>query len=154
MAQEFKIYIDRLRNESEERIHETFEPLFLQTPGEELEFKDPVFLKGQVYLADDHLIIDCAVKTLGYFPCSICNEPTRMPIDIPQLHLTIPLEEIKGVSLDLLQHVREEILLNTPQFIECREGHCPERESLKKFIKTDPAASQPKEDSYFPFADL
>lgn len=154
MAQEFKIYIDRLRNDTEEKINETFDSLFLQNPGEELEFKDPVFLKGQVYLADDHLIVDCSVHTLGYFPCSICNEPTPISIDIPEFHLTIPLEEIPGVTLDLLQHVREEILLNTPRFVECKEGNCPERATIKKFIKKDFPSSTPREDSYFPFADL
>lgn len=144
--QTLKIYLDRLKAESELRIDESVEPQFLATPTQELQFKDPVKIKGQAYLADDHLIVECALSTVGYLPCSICNQPTPVAVNKPDLRLVIPVEEIKGSVFELLDSVREEILLDIPQFAECGQGHCPERVSVSPFMKA--------KDEHFPFADI
>ena len=149
-----KIYIDRLNGGQTQEIDETLAPDFLDVNEKELSFKDPVHIKAEVYLADDYLVIDLNADTFAWLPCSICNENVRTPITIKNFHLTQPLAEIKAAIFDLVEKVREVILLQTPLFTECNEGKCPERENIKKFLKPDEKPSNPADINYFPFADL
>ena len=50
-------YIDQLRDGHEEEIHEEFSPDFLGIEEKDLGFKDPVFVEGKAYLAEDSLIL-------------------------------------------------------------------------------------------------
>ena len=146
-----KIYIDRLKEGQVVRIDESLPPDFLEIDEEDLIFEDPIQVKGQAYLADDHLITCLDMETVAYLPCNICNDDVKIPIAVKNATLTQPLSEIDGAIYDLADEVRESLLLQTPLFAECSEGNCPERESLKKFL----GESEPKTDViHFPFADL
>lgn len=149
-----KIYIDRLSGGQTQKIEESLSPDFLDLDEEDLVFDDPVALKGEVYIANDHLIIHLNIQTSAYLPCSICNDAVHAPISIKNLYLTRPLSEIHGAIFDLTDEVRESILLQTPLFVECNNGKCPERENIKKFLKSDQNIPEVGENSHFPFADL
>lgn len=152
--EKFKIYIDRLKNGHVEKFVTTTSPAFLEIDEDELTFHDGVQVKGEAYLADDHLVAHVSVTTSAFLPCSICNTPVRIPISIKDVYTT-PLAEIHSAIYDLTDQVRETILLQIPLFAECHEGKCPEREEIKKFFNMH---SQPKEGNssqvHFPFADL
>lgn len=148
-----KIYIDRLKGGQTLKIDETLPPGFLDVDEEDLLFEDPVFLNGEAYLANEHLIIHLNIETQASLPCSICNDPVHISIVIKNIYLSNPLAEIKGAVFDITNEVRESILLQTPLFTECHNGKCPERESLKQFLK--PPQKEAKNDIvHFPFADL
>jgi len=147
-----KIYVDRLKDGNTEKLKEELDPAFLEIAEEELSFNDPVHLKGDVSIVSDHLVIHLNVQTFATLPCSICNAPIRAPIVLKNICLTHPLTEIHGGIFDLAEEIRESILLQTPLFTECNEGHCPERENVKKFLKTEEEAAQG--DIHFPFSDL
>lgn len=149
-----KIYIDRLNGGKTQEIDETLAPDFLDIHESELSFKDPVRIQTEVYLADDYLVAPLSIETFAWLPCSICNESIRIPISIKNFPLTQPLAEIKGAIFDLVEKAREIILLQTPLYTECNNGKCPERETLKKFLKPDEKPSDPADINYFPFADL
>lgn len=149
-----KIYIDRLKNGPAQKIEETLSPDFLELDEEDLVFDDPVNLKGEAYLADDHLVIHLNIDTLAYLPCSICNDAIHTSIAIKNLCITHPLSEIEGAVFDLAEEVRESILLQTPLFIECTNGKCPERENIKKFLKPEQSIPEVGDITHFPFADL
>jgi uncharacterized metal-binding protein YceD (DUF177 family) len=149
-----KIYIDRLQNGNCVEVKETLPPAFLDVNDDELLFEDPIQVKAEAYLADDHLVVQLNINTSAFLPCSICNDSVATPICAKNIFITEPLEEIKGAVFDLTEHVRETILLQTPLFTECNEGKCPERELIKKFLKSDTKAANPGEDVNFPFADL
>lgn len=149
-----KIYVDRLKNGQEHKIQETSSPDFLELDEEDLVFDDPVTLQGEVYTADDHLVIHLNIETSAHLPCSICNDAVHTPISIKGLYLTHPLSEIPGAIFDLTEEVRESILLQTPLFIECNNGKCPERENIKKFLKPEQNIPEVGPDTHFPFADL
>ena len=149
-----KIYIDRLQNDHSIEIKETLQPSFLDVNDDELLFEDPIQLKAEAYLADDHLVIQLNIETSAYLPCSICNDSVATPICAKNIFITVPLAEIKGATYDLTDQVRETILLQTPLFTECHQGKCPERELIKKFLKSEEKASKLGEDINFPFADL
>src|SRR5579871_861362 len=124
-----KIYIDRLKGGQTQKIDETLSPEFLDIGEEELFFDKPVQLKGETYLANEHLIIHLNIETTACLPCSVCNDPVHVPIVIKNIYLTEPISEIKGAMFDLANEVRESILLQTPLFSECHNGKCPEREN-------------------------
>ncbi len=151
--QEIKIYVDRLKNDNTLSIDETEAPTFLDIQDPELVFKDSVKIKGEAYLADGHLLVRLDVTTSALIPCCICNEIVSVPIQIKNNYITKPLAEIQGPMFDLLEEIRELTLLQTPSFIECSGGQCPERESIKKFFRQE-NDSQENGGPQFPFADL
>ncbi len=157
MDNAFKIYIDRLDNGQSIPIDETVEPNFLDIHESELLFPYPVRLHGQTYLANDHLIIQLVITTKAKIPCAICNDFFEFPIIIPDFYHAEPLAVIKSKIFDFSDAVRESILLLVPQFAECHEGKCPERENLKDIIKKDTIKHTEKPSdppTHFPFADL
>jgi uncharacterized metal-binding protein YceD (DUF177 family) len=149
----FKIYVDQLRDGHAEEIDETFPPDFLDVHEEALDFSEPVKVKGQVYLAGDELVLHFDLLTYGQVPCSICNEPVRVAVNIPNFYYAEPLSEIKSGIFNYSEVIREAILLETPSFAECNEGECPRRRELKKYLK-EPTEGPEGEDRYHPFADL
>ncbi|MES2121616.1 MAG: hypothetical protein V4492_02420 [Chlamydiota bacterium] len=146
------IYIDRLKNAEPQQFDESLTPAFLELDGDELRFIDQILLKGEAYLVDDHLIVHLNVKAPATLPCSICNEHTRVDIDLKNVCLTIPLEEIKGAIHNIGANIRESILLQAPLFAECG-GKCPERDTIKSFLVPQKDAA-PADIVHFPFADL
>ncbi len=155
--EKFKIYVDRLKNGNSEKFNETVEPAFLDIHEEELAFEENVQIKGEAYLADDHLVAHFSIETSAYLPCSICNEAVRIPLSIKDSYNTTPLTEIHSGIHDLTNEIREAVLLQVPLFTECNGGKCPERENMKKFFTPSPQADQPQGQSptvHFPFADL
>lgn len=147
-----KIYIDRLRHEHKVVIQETLPPQFMDVNEEGLQFKAPITVSAECYLAEDHLVIHLSVSTTALLPCAICNELVEHPIKIKNLYSTIPLDDIKGAIFDLTQEIRDQVLLQLPLFTECSQGECPERIAMKKFLK--PAPESPIEPEHFPFKNL
>ncbi len=150
---QLKVYVDRLKNGHTLKIEEVISPDFLEIDEDDLVFKDPVHLKGEAYLSNDHLIIHLNIATTAILPCNICNVPVPLSIALKNIYLTKPLEEIKGAIYDVADEVRESILLQTPLFAECNNGQCPERGDLKKFLKSDPK-THAIHNVHFPFTDL
>ncbi|MBM3207620.1 MAG: DUF177 domain-containing protein [Chlamydiae bacterium] len=152
---ELKIFIDRLKEGSIEKFSHEISPAVLSIEEENLSFPTPIKLQGEAYLAADHLIIKIQIHAKAKIPCSICNEPTEVDINIPNFYHTEPVEDISGSIFDYTEIVREDILLEIPQFCECN-GKCPERETVKKYLKN----SEKKEKAsvstpmHFPFAEL
>jgi len=153
---ELKIFIDRLKDGQIEKFKLEVPCDFLGIQEDDLSFIAPVTLKGESYLASDHLILKLHVETKILMPCSICNEPTKLPIVIADFTQAEPIENIRSSVYDYTEALREEILLQVPQFTECNEGNCPQRDSMKKFLKAEkaPEAKQNPSPVHFPFSDL
>jgi uncharacterized metal-binding protein YceD (DUF177 family) len=152
----FKIYINRLNNGQTHKHEEDCPPDFLGVSENFLKFEENIHITGSTYLADDHLITQLNIHTAAVIPCSICNEPVRIPIAIKDLYLSTPIADIKGAIHDLSDEIRESILLQVPQFAECSQGRCPQRAHIEQFLgkklkeekKTDP------DSTHFPFSGL
>lgn len=156
MDEAFKIYIEQLRDGRTEEICEVHSPEFLDVQDDELQFTRDVNFEGQAYLADDNLIIHLNVEAYANLPCSICNEPVEVKIEIPNFYHLESQDGIKTGIFDFTQALREAILLEVPGFAECN-GHCPEREKIAKFLKVKPNASSESlgdDEGYQPFADI
>lgn len=155
MDDRFKIYIDQLRDGEMENLSEDFSPEFLDVNEQDLKFVDPVNLQGEAYLAEDMLMLHLNIKTACLIPCAICNEPVKVPIEVIGFYHAEPLEEIKGGIFHFQEILRETILLNTPILAECKQGKCPQRGPLEKYLKPESSSnSGESDDGYRPFADL
>ena len=156
--EQLKIYVDRLKEGHQELLNEVLSPSFFDIEDKDLHFSGDVHVEGEVYLANEHLVVHLNIDVNAVLPCAICNELTNHPISIKNLYLTKPLAEIKGAVYDLSNEVRESILLQTPRFTECNQGKCPERESIKKYLAPkEQKALDTKakgEVVHFPFADI
>jgi len=141
---ELTIFIDRIKDQP---------VFFCQTlPSSLLETYDLTFdpsfsVEGQAYLTEDHLIVKIKeAKAFVYIPCSICNEPVKVPLTLSNFTHAESLDEIKG-SFSVVSLVREELLLKVPKFAECNDS-CPERKTLTNYLKKNTPHHQ------LPFADL
>jgi uncharacterized metal-binding protein YceD (DUF177 family) len=148
----FNIYTEQLRDGQHEQIDEKFPSNFLDVHEETLSFKDPVRVRGEVYLAADDLILHFTISTNGIIPCTICNEPVNVEIKLQNFYHAEPLTEIKSGVYNFRELIREAILLETPAFAECNQGNCRMRKEYKKYLK-DPQPNA-EEEGYHPFADL
>lgn len=148
----FKIYIEQLREGHEEKIDEMLDPGFLDIQEPDLVFDKPVKLEGVAYLAEHELVLHWDIRTEALVPCSICNEPVRVPIHIQNFYYSEPTEEIKSGVYNFKDLLRETILLEVPAFAECSGGKCPKRQEYQKYLKESSNPSD--ENGYHPFADF
>ena len=144
---ELTIYVDRLKEGQEELFEGTISTSFL---GKDPLFQETLFLSGKAYVTGDLLILKLEAKTAAFLPCSICNEQVLVPLILRDFYHDKDLKEIPSV-FDFSDLLREDLLLGLPQFAECG-GNCPERQSIKNYLK-EPS----KEDTssvQFPFSNL
>ena len=144
----FKIHTDRLRYGGVEKIDLTAPSDFLEVKEEELSFPFPVRVQGEAYLTDEHLVIHLQLQTEAQIPCAICNKFFNLSINIPNFYYTTPLEELKSATFDFSSAVREDIILQIPQFAECIEKGCPERTFFSSYLVKE------KDDEQYPFSKL
>jgi uncharacterized metal-binding protein YceD (DUF177 family) len=135
MDDTFKIFLKRLRDGHEEKIHEQLAPDFLDIHEAELSFRTPVSIEGSACVADEVLVLTLSIKTEATMPCAICNCDVQVQISIPHFCYTESLSEIKRGVFDYRQALREQILVELPYRAECNEGDCPERASLAKYFR-------------------
>jgi uncharacterized metal-binding protein YceD (DUF177 family) len=147
----FCIYVERLRRGEIEKIDETFAPDFLEISEKELSFTYPVRVSGQVYIAEEMLILHFDIQTVATMPCAICNEPANVSIDVKGFYHAVPLDEIKGAIYDFREILRETILLELPILTEC-QGKCPQRTTLQNYFKKE--SSPETKEGYRPFEDF
>lgn len=145
---EFKIYVERLKEGQKEIF--SGNALGLSMPEEkDLSFKKEIELSGEAYIAGDHLIIKLDARATAFMPCCICNNTVTIPVDLYSFYHAEPLEEIKSSIFDFSELVRTDLLLQLPQFAECR-GNCSERSNLKPFLKEKNTVCN----ANFPFSGL
>lgn len=150
---QFKIYVEQLRDGHSESLNESYSPDFLDIKEKDLGFKDAVKIQGEAYLAEEMLVLHLDIKTTYLMPCRICNEPVKTDLLVNGFYHAIPLGEIKGAVFNFKEILRETILLEVPPLAECHQGKCPQRQKMKKYFKQK--TEQPAQDEgYRPFADF
>jgi uncharacterized metal-binding protein YceD (DUF177 family) len=150
----FSIYIEQLRQGHIEKIKENLPPDFLEVPDKELSFPEDVLLDGEVYVANDTLVMHFNVQTTVTLQCVICQGPVNVDIRIKGLYQTVPVTEIPSGIYNFKEALREIILLEVPKFAECNAGNCPERQGIAKYLKQPHPGVEDDEGTYRPFADL
>ena len=143
----FKILIDRLKGGLTHKIEERADPVFLGPDEPELHFKTPVFVEGETYLTDDHLIIHLKAATKISMPCAVCNEMVDVDLKVENFYHTEPIEEIRSAVYDCSGVLREALLIELPRTVECSGGKCPDRSTMEPYLR-------PQDRTNFPFADI
>lgn len=154
MEDEFKIFVDQLRDGHEIIIHESLSPKFMDIHENDLDFKKNIELDGMAYTAEDELVLNWNIRTEALVSCAICNEKVPVDIHIDNYYHTEPLSEIKGAIFNFKDLLRETILVEVPAFTECNQGECPKRQEVAKYLKEPSQDQTDEEDGYHPFADL
>lgn len=153
MDDRFNIYIEQVREKSEEKIDLTLDPHFLEIDEKDLKFDHPVSLIGEVYVADKELVFHWNLETEAKIPCSICNEWTPVKVAVSNFYTSVPISEIKTGIYNFKELLRETILIEVPHFVECEGGNCPKRKEFSVYLKKSSDSSS-QEEGYHPFADL
>ena len=149
MTEDFKIYIDRLKGGQVQKIEGSFSPSFLEVDEEELQFDQPVIVKGEAYLTDDHLIIHLSAATMAEMPCSVCNKMIKTPLSVGNFYHTEPLTEIPDAIYDFGLALREALLIELPRTVECNNGKCAGRETIAPYLR-----GEKRTETYYPFSDI
>lgn len=146
----FEILIDRLRNGVTQKIDGAFEPDFLGIQEDELQFPKKIQVSGETYLAEDHLVLRLKASTSAKMPCNVCNRMIEIELKIENFYHTEPLEEIRSGVFNYNEALREALLIELPQYVECNGGKCKERASIAPYMRAKPK----DEKTHFPFADM
>ncbi len=152
------VYTERLRQESTQIIEEELPCDFLGVSEKALSYVGIVQVTGEAYLADEELIVHASLTAKGLIPCSICNEPVQVTIQVGNFYHAESLRTIKSGIFNIGEVIREAIILETPMFAECNQGQCSHRKELAPFLKPDSSSGSSTEKEiegyYYPFADL
>lgn len=130
-----KIYVDRLREGKKELLDWVLPPDFLHLPEkDEVSFAEDVKIKGEAYLAENEVVLH--LDLLGHYemPCSICNEKSRVLLHLPNFYASEAMDNIKGAIWEVGEILRQAMLLELPSYLECHEGHCPQRKTIEKYF--------------------
>lgn len=152
----FTLFINPLKKGKTEEIDHQFSPEFLDVREEDLEFNHPVDVKGSAYVAGDDLILNLSIHTKATIPCSMCNDPVDVDVSLKDFYYVELLENIKSGVFEMQDTIREAILVETPSFVECHGGKCPQREQLEKYL-TQPEEGEEtglESGDFHPFQDL
>lgn len=155
MADLCVIPIEHVREGKSVSLDHVFDPATLELGDADLAFTSSITLRGNAYLAEDHLVIQVNISGAASLPCCVCNTPVTIPFNHKNLYITKPLTDLHAGRFDFKDDLREAILLELPSFAECHGGKCPERTQIECYLK-HPSMSETKqkEDQYFPFHSL
>ena len=149
--QSFQIWIDRLKSGGTQLINESFNPDFLDIQEKELQLNAPVIVTGEAYLTENELILRVQASTKAMMPCSICNQMIQIELSVKDFYHAEPTSEIRTGIFDYQTHLREALLIELPQYVECNQGKCPERKIIAPFLRSE---KKVKEETHFPFSNL
>ena len=82
-------------------------------------------------------VLQLNIQAHALEPCTVCNEPTAVFIEIKNAYHFEKNPLSGNNDYDFTPLVRELILLETPQYVECNGGRCKMREEVKKYLKPE-----------------
>ncbi|MBN3037821.1 MAG: DUF177 domain-containing protein [Candidatus Omnitrophica bacterium] len=119
-----KIYLDQIPEAGLE-LNESCQPATLDLAREDISFSGPMELSAQITKEVSTIAVKLRIKGNMYLTCNRCLEEFSMTF-YRELTLNFPIEKAK--EIDLIDNVREEIILNYPLKPLCRQdcsGLCP-----------------------------
>ena len=155
MADLCVIPIEHVKEGKSVALDHVYDSASLDLGDKDLTFDPDITVKGNAYLAEDHLVLQLNISGAASLPCLVCNKPVKVPFNHKNLYITKPLTDIHAGRFDFKEELREAILLEFPSFAECEDGNCPERKTIECYLK-HPSLSETKkkDDQYFPFHSL
>lgn len=149
MEDNLSIYIDRLNDGKTQVIEDKILKTDFFEDEKDLKFGPSIEIRGKAYLTNDHLVLDIGATTSVSMPCLVCNQLVPYALTMEKQKLTIPLEEIASKIFSFKDLLRENLLLQLPQTIECSNG-CVERKNIEQYLTKEKQNSS----THFPFSGL
>lgn len=144
------IYIDRLQHGHEEVIEGSFPPEFFDIQqDDDLLQLSPITVNAKFYLAGDHVIGDISAHLTLSLRCVTCADQFSTTIEVSHELVERPIKEIKSNTWDVMEAIREELLIQFPLYPLCDGEKCKNRREVSKFF-----SKGQKEDHFQPFKDL
>ncbi|MCH9634471.1 MAG: hypothetical protein S4CHLAM7_12230 [Chlamydiae bacterium] len=134
MKDDFLINLDQLRKRGNQNLEMSVSTDFLSVEEGEFHFAPQLTIQGEAYIVDERLILHLDISVPVAIFCKICREETTQNLSINNLYHVVEINEIKSTIFDFSSVLQDEIFLEVPRFAECRDGNCPERETLKKYL--------------------
>jgi hypothetical protein len=131
---ELDLNIDRLKTGEYTDFSLIAPPSIMEAEDKEAIFQSNILISGEAILANDHMVLNICIKTNMQNFCKICNEPISHEILVEEKHVPFPLNTMQSGVFCLEPYIRELLFLNIPRYSECG-GSCPERASIKKYLK-------------------
>lgn len=133
-----RVRIDSSRSDSEvvftERLSRDF---FDLASDDELSPQSDILVFGKAYCASEWIMVQALVTTLVCLPCSICDERCLLPIQLKQWEQSIPISSVKNGVIDLSESLREDLLLEVPNFIQCGGDTCKHADELRSYFRAE-----------------
>jgi uncharacterized metal-binding protein YceD (DUF177 family) len=145
---QFLINVSELRKGGQHQFAGEIASSFIESDNE-IRGVAPVALDFTAYVTDDVFILDIKVKTALELPCSLCSHPFSFPVEFQLQHE----EELKNIPkgiFNLIEFLRETILLEVPFFPLCGGKVCSNRGQVEKFLKKEETEST----HFHPFEDI
>lgn len=145
MDNSIKIFVDQLKQGKVEKIDRILNSALLGVNESNLSYGSTLSVAGEAYIAEDELVLHLDISAEAKIPCSICSEPVAVPVRIKGLYHIEPLSHIKHGIFEATEVIRENLLLETPAFVECAGGNCPQRQAMAKYFKKEPSLLEEEE---------
>ena len=152
MEDRFILYLDRLKGGQKALLDGSYSPGFLQISEEDLLFKTPVEVRGEAYISGEHLVIHFSEKSKALMPCRICNEMTEVVLTVAAGYHTLSLPTYGQNTFSFADILREALLLELPKFVECHNGHCPQRAVIEPYLHKQ--EKKKDDETHYPFSEL
>ena len=124
-----KFSLSRLKKEPI-RLEGTESPEFLAlSPDDAVQPAAPVSYQLLITDVSGGVLVQGSGKTRVSGICGRCLKPIEVDLAAENIELYVPVADSAGEELDISEDIREEILLNLPMNLLCREdcaGLCPE----------------------------
>ena len=124
-----KFSLSRLKKEPI-RLDGTERPEFLALSADDVvQPAAPVAYRLLITDVSGGVLVQGSGKTRVSGICGRCLNPVEFELAADDIELYIPVEDASCEELDISEYIREEILLNLPMNLLCREdcaGLCPE----------------------------
>lgn len=134
MKEQTKIFLRDLQGNGEKPLDFFLD--FSACSEEAFLFETPVHVHGCCYLAEETLILHIHVDVHVKVVCKICNEKFTQSYKILDTYITEDVENISHGVYNPFDEIRDLIFVHIPSYPECNHGHCPSRESLKKYLQS------------------
>jgi hypothetical protein len=142
MKHPFKISLNRLEKEGTCDIDESVDAEFLHVHERDLDFADPIVVKGSAAAAVKSVLLKLSITTVAKTPCIICGKPVKIEVNLSDVCHAESLDQIRQEVFDYSFVIRDAILTETSEYGECG-GKCPEREVLAGYLKKETPLQTP-----------
>jgi uncharacterized metal-binding protein YceD (DUF177 family) len=145
---EFLINVGEMRKGGQSQFSGEIASSFIERDNE-IRDASPITLEYTAYVTNDFLILDVKAKTALTLVCSLCSHPFSFPVEFHLQHEEELGNIPKGI-FNLIEFLRETILLEVPFFPLCGGQSCSNRGQVDRFLKKEETEST----HFHPFEDI